>query len=108
MRMGAVIVSRKAFETLSPASQKIVKDLAKDCFAQLAVETTKENDTSIPVLKAKGVQIVSLTPAEMSGFDGVSQTVREKLVGQLYSREILDSVLRALNEFRAGKATPAR
>lgn len=105
---GAVIVSSKAMEALSPASRQIVKDLSKDCFAQLALETAKENETSIPVLKSKGVQIVSLTDAEKAGFDGVSKTVREKLVGDLYSREVLDAALQALADYRATKASPAR
>ncbi len=105
---GAVIVSSKAFESLSPASRQIVKDLSKECFAQLADETAKANETSIPVLKSKGVQIVSLSAAEKSGFDGVSKTVREKLVGELYSRGVLDSTLQALADFRASKASPQR
>jgi TRAP-type transport system periplasmic protein len=105
---GAVIVSRKSFELLSPESQKIVKDLAKECFTQLAVETAKEDAASIEVLKNKGIKLVGLSSAETAGFDGVSKTVREKLVGQLYTQELLDSVLRSLDEFRAGKGSPGR
>jgi TRAP-type C4-dicarboxylate transport system substrate-binding protein len=105
---GAVIVSRKAFDSLSPSSQGIVKELSKKYFTQLALETSKEDAASIQVLKGKGIQLVSLSAAETAGFDTVGKAVREKLVGQLYSQEVLDSVLQAVNDFRARTPAPAR
>ncbi len=106
---GAVIVSSKIVRIAEPGvARQIVKEISKECFAQLAVETARENETSIPVLKSKGWKIVTLSEAEKAGFDGVSKTVREKLVGELYSREVLDAALQALDEFRASKAQPPR
>ena len=101
--MGAVVVTRKAFEQLSPEAQATVKELSKKYFDQLAVETNRESAESLDVLKQKGIQVVSLDGAAKASFAGIGEEVRAKLVGQLYSQELLDSVMGVLAEIRSGR-----
>ncbi len=105
---GAVVVSRAAFGQLSPSAQATVKELSKKRFEELAAETARENEQSVQVLKGKGIQVVSLSDADRAGFDEVGRTVREKLAGTLYPRELLDKALQTLADFRAGKAPADR
>ena len=101
--IGAVVVTRSAFDKLSPQAQQTIKDLSQKYFAELAKETTGENERSIQVLKDKGIQIATPSDADRAGFDEAGRSVREKLAGTLYSREVLDSVLRILDQVRSGK-----
>lgn len=103
--MGAVVVSKKAFDTISPASQAVVHELCARYFDELGTQTTRENQDGFDVLKSKGIQVVALSDAERSRFEEIGKTVREDLVGELYSREDLDHVLQALAKAR-GTATP--
>jgi TRAP-type C4-dicarboxylate transport system substrate-binding protein len=103
--IGAVVVSKKAFDSISPASQAIVRELCAQHFGELSTQTTRENQEGFDVLKSKGIQVVSLSDAERARFEEIGTTVREDLVGKLYSREDLDSVLQALSRAR-GAAAP--
>ncbi|MDM7915609.1 MAG: TRAP transporter substrate-binding protein DctP, partial [Candidatus Eisenbacteria bacterium] len=104
---GAVVVSRKAFEQLSPAAQQTVHALANDAFARLREETARENAESIGVLKQKGIQIVSLEPGQAGSFNAIGKQVRDELAGKLYTREILDRALAAVEQYRASAGNPA-
>jgi len=98
---GAVVISSKAFEQLSPAVQATVKDLAKKCFAQLNEETAKESAQSIQVLQQKGIQLVTVSDQEKASFEEAGRAVRERLANSLYSQDLLDQVLRVLARVRA-------
>jgi TRAP-type C4-dicarboxylate transport system substrate-binding protein len=102
--MGAVVVSKKAFDAISPASQEIVRDLCAARFADLAAQTTRENQEGFDVLRSKGIEVVALTDAERGRFEEIGKTVREDLVGKLYSREDLDTMLQALAKARGATA----
>lgn len=102
--MGAVVVTSKAFAQLSPDAQATVHDLCKKYFAQLAEATARENAESMDVLKQKGIKFVTLNAADQAGLEEIGKTVQGQLVGRLYSQPLLDQVLQALNEVRAGGA----
>jgi TRAP-type C4-dicarboxylate transport system substrate-binding protein len=92
---GALLVSTKELEKLSPEHQEILKKLARKHLRDLTLQTRKENDDAIAVLKKAGIQILDMEPG--SGVGKVEQnnrTVYEKLVGKLYSRELLNDLLR--------------
>ncbi len=98
--MGAVVVTRKIFDSLSPSAQAILKESSREYFAKLNEATDREGAQAIEVLKGKGIQIVPLAEADKGSFAKVGATVREKLVGKLYTRETLDAVLRVLDGLR--------
>jgi TRAP-type transport system periplasmic protein len=101
---GAVVVTKKIFDTISPASQAIVKESAKKYFTMLNEATGKEGAASMTTLKEKGIQTVALNETDKNGFDAVGKTVREKLVGTLYTQAVLDHTLQVLADVRSGKA----
>jgi TRAP-type transport system periplasmic protein len=101
---GAVVVTKKSFDSISPASQAIVKESAKKYFDMLNEATAKEGAASLTTLKEKGIKSVALDEADKSGFDAVGKTVREKLVGTLYTQAVLDRTLQTLADVRSGKA----
>jgi len=98
--VGAVVVSKEAFAKISPANQAKVKEICRKHFARLSQAIEEENKASLGVLQQKGVKLVSLSAADRAAFEGVGQEVQERLVGQIYPREMLDQVLAALREIR--------
>ena len=100
---GAVVITKKIFDTLSPSAQAIVKESGKKYFALLNEATGKEGTASLTTLKEKGVEPIALAESDRAGFEQVGGTVREKLIGTLYTRQVLDQTLQALADVRAGK-----
>jgi TRAP-type C4-dicarboxylate transport system substrate-binding protein len=101
---GAVLISRKAFDALSKEDQKTMLELGEKHFRALTLQSRKENEESIAILKKKGLVFTEpASPAVVKDLEAAGQTARLSLVGKLYSRELLEKVDAALKAFRAGK-----
>lgn len=101
---GAVLISKKTFDTLSPADQKTMLALGEKYFRALTLQSRKENEQSIGILKKKGLVFTEpASPAVVTELEKAGEDARQALVGKLYSKELLDKVQNALKTFRAAK-----
>jgi TRAP-type C4-dicarboxylate transport system substrate-binding protein len=101
---GAVLISKKAFDTLSKEDQKTMLALGEKYFRALTLQSRKENEESVLILKKKGLQFTEpASAAVVKDLEAAGQTARLALVGKLYSRELLEKVDAALKAFRNGK-----
>ncbi len=101
---GAVLISKKIFDTLTPADQKTMLALGDKYFRALTLQSRKENDQSIGILKKKGLIFTEpASPAVVAELEKSGEAARQALVGKLYSKELLDKVENALKTFRAPK-----
>ena len=101
---GAVLISKKTFDTLSPADQKTMLALGDKYFRALTLQSRKENEQSIGILKKKGLVFTEPSnPAVVTELERSGEEARQSLVGKLYSKELLDKVENALKAFRAKK-----
>jgi len=97
---GALLITKKQFDKLSPEHQKILRQVATSHLKRLTELTRKENESAIAVLKKAGIQVVDIDPAPI---EKNSVKVYDRLVGTLYPRELLDLAIRSRNECRLGK-----
>lgn len=86
---GALLISKKELEKLTPDQQKILKETAAKHCRALTEKTRKENDQAIAVLKKAGIQIIDMPPAEAAKIEQKNMTVYNKLVGKLYDAALL-------------------
>ena len=105
--VGAVVVTRRRFEELSPSAQEIVKESCDRHFARLAEATAREGEESIRVLDEKGIAIIPLAKADQEGFQKIGRAIREELAGDLFPQTLLDRVLQVLEEHRASPKASA-
>ncbi len=98
---GAVLISKRMFNKLSPPQQVILKDTAKEYFGKLTQLSRNDNQLSSQKMIENGM--VSIPPADQSILDEfyeVGRQARRNLVGKLYEAELLDELEGALIEFR--------
>lgn len=101
---GAVLLSKKAFDSLSKEDQKTMLDLGDKYFRELTLQSRKENEESVGILKKKGLVFTDpASPAVTAELEQAGLSARQALVGKLYSKELLDKVEAALKAFRAAK-----
>ncbi|HNW43823.1 MAG TPA: TRAP transporter substrate-binding protein DctP [Elusimicrobiales bacterium] len=101
---GAVLLSKKAFDALSKGDQKILLELSDKYFKELTLQSRKDNEQSLTVLKAKKLIFTDpASPAVTAEFEKAGDTARRALAGKMYPKELLDRVEAALKAFRAGK-----
>ena len=103
---GAVLITKRYFDRLPENLQLILKESARNHLTRLIQLTRMDNVESVEILKENGIQITPTPPdSVMAEFYGVGERAREKLVGKMYSRELLNELLFHIEEFRS-KQTP--
>ena len=98
---GAMIMSKKQFNKLSSENQKILKDITTKYSTKIIEATRKDNEKSYEVLKKNGIQVVEISQKELEGLTKTSEKVRQALIGKLYSKELLERVMKLIQEARA-------
>lgn len=101
---GAMIMTKAEFAKLAPDLQNILRTTAAKYSTKLIQAIRQDNAKSIATLKTTGIQSVPVSPAELAELQKASDEVRPKLVGKLYSQELLTKVQAYIDEYR--KAHP--
>ena len=97
---GAVLVSKKAFDKLSPNLQALLLETGEKYLTRLNAISRAENQNSIETLKKNGIKIVAIPPHLNSQYELLGQKARALLVGKLYSFELLKKIEKSLEEYR--------
>ncbi len=102
---GAVLVSRRFFDRLPEDLQEILLRTGEKFMSRLTEKSREENRQSIDIIDEAGVQILDRPPQEeIARYEEMGKQARRELVGKLYSREFLESVESAIEEYRSQKA----
>ncbi len=97
---GAVLISRKMFDSMPKDLQDILLTNGKKYFRQLTLDSREENEKSIATLKEKGITIVNPSKEVAAQFESAGKRARQLLVGKLFSQEFLDQVESSLHTYR--------
>jgi TRAP-type C4-dicarboxylate transport system substrate-binding protein len=101
---GAVLISKKAFDALSPDQQAALRDASRGRLRKLNDLTRRENASAIETLKKMGLCVTELSSkAEAEAFSEAGRRARRELCGRLFPEQFLTRVEKSLSEFRAGK-----
>ncbi|MDY6934663.1 MAG: TRAP transporter substrate-binding protein DctP [Spirochaetota bacterium] len=104
MDPGLVIVSMKSWNKIPPNYQKGIMKLGKKLEDFINPEIRKINRDSLNGMLKYGCKEVKMTPQEIEVFKKRTRPVWDKMVGKVYSREMLDKVLGLLKKFRSTKS----
>lgn len=107
--IGAVLVSKKALKKVSAEDIQTLRDVAAPQLRALTLKTRVQNQEAIGEMKKEGVQIVEVDPAVRDEFYRRGRGAWKDGVGSLYSQELLDRVVRIVEDYRAqheGSAAP--
>lgn len=101
---GAVTISRKKFNKLSPKNREILKEVASRFLKKLTRLSREDNQKSIEAMKKNGLKIIDISdPAKINEFRKVGESTRKELTGKLYPPELIEGIMRDLVNFRQGK-----
>jgi len=99
---GAVLVSKKAFDKLSPEDQKILLDLGATHFARLSSLSRQDNKSAIATLKKEKITVTEPSSPEVTArFEAMGLEARKSLAGKLFPAELLERIEKSLAAFRA-------
>lgn len=102
---GAVVISKKKFDSLPPDLQEILVRNGKKYMGSLTAKSRAENALAIQTMKRNGVQIVEVSdPKTLQEFDATGKKARQMLVGKLFDQDFLNRVEKSIADFRASQA----
>ncbi|RMH63711.1 MAG: ABC transporter substrate-binding protein [Calditrichaeota bacterium] len=99
---GAVLISKRMFNKLSPEQQELLKTEGRKYFTELTQLSRRDNEKARTDMFDYGLKKTEITdPALWQTFYDIGAKARRNLVGVLYDQQLLDDIEQALEAYRA-------
>ncbi len=102
--VGALVITAKAWNAMSPAGREALKVAAVTSGAQMRSRARAEVDEAVAAMQKRGLQVTKLTPDLESEWRRFAESVYPRIRGTLVSAETFDEVTRLLRDYRAGSS----
>jgi TRAP-type C4-dicarboxylate transport system substrate-binding protein len=101
--IGAAVITKKAFDSMSPDVQKTLVTDAREFQDRLLKTLRADNEKALTQMKQAGLQVVESPPEMVKQFTAEAVAVRTKLEPSVYSHEWRMKVEKLIADYRAGK-----
>lgn len=102
---GAVVVSRKMYDTLPADLQEILTRNGKTFMRRLTEKSREENAAAIQTMKKSGISVTEVnSPKTLEEYARLGKQARQSLVGRLYDQEFLSRVEKLVLDLRKNSA----
>lgn len=106
--MGFMAIDKKAFGKISPADQKIVRQVMTRTYARFNDENLDDNKEALQALLNTGIEQVALAENEINEIRSILHKSNRDMAEQGdYSLVLYERMLQYLQEYRAGSASTA-
>lgn len=105
---GATVVTRAAWEKMPEETRAALRQAASEAGARITEFNRKENQEAIEAMRARGLQVHSLTPDIEQRWAQFCEGVYPQIRGRLVPADMFDRTLELVREFRAANATAKR
>jgi TRAP-type C4-dicarboxylate transport system substrate-binding protein len=106
--VGAVVITRKAWEGMTPAAQKALREAADVAGTQLRAISRRENEEAVESMKKRGLKVQPVTPEIEAEWRAIAERAYPMIRGKMVPADLFDEVQRLLHEYRAGQARVQR
>lgn len=97
---GAVLVSKRFFDSLPPDLQTLLQDKFKKYLELLVERSRTDNQQAISTLQDNGVEVITPSDQNMDAIAQAAQNARNKLVGSMFPQDLYDRIKTLLDEYR--------
>jgi TRAP-type transport system periplasmic protein len=101
--VGALVITRKSWDEMSPATQEAVRAAGLRAGAQMRTKARQEVDEAVEAMKKRGLQVHTPTPAQMKEWTELADKLYPRIRGKMVPAETFDEVFALLKAYRAGK-----
>lgn len=101
--VGALVITRKAWDEMSPAAQAAVKGAGARAGENMRVQARKEVDEAVEAMKKRGLTVTKPNAEQMKAWRKLADELYPRLRGRLVPADTFDEVVRHLEAYRAGK-----
>jgi TRAP-type C4-dicarboxylate transport system substrate-binding protein len=97
---GATVISKAAWDKISPADQKILEEEAQAMQTLVTKQVREDNQRSLDAMKSKGLTVTDISPELEKELDKAAEKVARANAGEV-SKEFQDKVQKLVDEYRA-------
>ena len=101
---GAILITKKQFDRIPQEGQQLMLDTFRVHTENLLSIVRRDNGKSVEVLKQTGIEFASMDEKSTAELKRAGKVVRDKLAGDLYSQELLNSITAEIEGFRKMEA----
>ncbi len=102
--VGALVLTRKAWDEMSPAAQESLRAAGEKAGVQLRSKARQEVTDAVDAMKLRGLVVNRPTPEQMREWNELAEKLYPRIRGTLVPAETFDEVFALLKTYRAGKA----
>ena len=99
--VGALIVTRKAWDAMSPAGQQALRQAGAEAGAELRALSRREHQESVAAMTKRGLKVQKLTPEVEAEWRRAAEQMYPLVRGNMVPADFFDEVQRLLREYRA-------
>jgi TRAP-type transport system periplasmic protein len=85
--LGAILITKKEWDKLSPTEQKLVDELMAPAIQKINQANIEENQEALITMKALGIEFITFPPADVQESQAIRLKLIQKLKGNLFSLE---------------------
>jgi len=102
--VGALVVTRKAWDDMSPAVQQAVRTASDKAGAQIRTKARQEVEEAVDAMKKRGLTVHKPNADQMKEWNDLAEKLYPRIRGTMVPTETFDEVMAHIKTFRAGKA----
>ena len=102
--VGALVVTRKAWDGMSPEVQTAVRAASDKAGTQIRSKARQEVEEAVDAMKKRGLTVNKPNPAQMKEWNDLAEKLYPRIRGTMVPTETFDEVMAHLKTFRAGQA----
>ena len=102
--VGALVLTRKAWDGMSPEVQTAVRAASEKAGAQIRTKARQEVEEAVDAMKKRGLTVNKPNPAQMKEWNDLADKLYPRIRGTMVPTETFDDVMAHLKTFRAGQA----
>ena len=102
--VGALVVTRKAWDDMSPAVQQAVRAASDKAGAQIRTKAREEVQEAVEAMKKRGLTVNKPNAEQMKEWNDLAERLYPRIRGTMVPAETFDEVMAHIKTFRAGKA----
>ena len=102
--VGALVVTKKAWDDMSPATQEVVRAAGEKAGAQIRSKARLEVEEAVDAMKKRGLTVNRPNSEQMREWNELADKLYPRIRGTLVPAETFDEVMRHLKTYRSSKA----
>lgn len=101
--VGALVVTRKAWDELPPEAQTAVRAAGARAGAQMRARARQEVDEAVEAMKKRGLAVHKPTPEQAREWTDLAEQLYPRIRGRMVPADTFDEVFALLKEYRGGR-----